>query len=452
VEVFQVAGESEGKVNVRLKDIIGLKAEAVDNDTEDFSIIAGSDFAGQRVTPDDVHAYKMHLCHSSYDRTFEKFPISYLQQFERTLPGKSVLPGHDTGALPLARFYSASLVSKMEDFPVPVSGRQLPDWWWGDDEDAAPLPGGLKADIVPNFESKRMKVTYLQAGYYFANDPTTEGLRKNIELGVYRDVSIGFRYDDLTCDICQKSYFDKCPHILGYEDRDGRLATGTYSGDPSKAEALEGSIVYLGAQPRARLIKQLQEGAIDPVACAATEFGEDLVALKEAEALARQFGHKQKSWYFGGLREKAEPELVIQAGGSNGVGVLRGLRIDGVPAVGHLNFAPAVYDYSTGLVGTSQILPSSSPAGERLEETLDSARAAVSGAMERVRGYAAKRAEDGRDISKDRYAQLLDLQRDFNALMEEVKPKSGVEDTRKRRMRMQAAMATNASVCRLTEN
>jgi hypothetical protein len=328
----------------------------------------------------------------------------------------------------------------------------LPEWWYGDDEDAAPSPDGWK-DIIPRFESKRKKVTYLRPGYYFANDPRMKTLRKNVDLGVYKWVSIGFRYDDLDCDICKASYFkSKCNHILGYVDKDGRICTGTYSGDPSKAEALEGSIVYLGAQPRARLIKQLQEGAIDPVACAATEFGEDLVALKEAEALARQFGHKQKSWYFGGLREKAEPELVIQAGGSNGVGVLRGLRIDGVPAVGHLNFAPAVYDYSTGLVGTSQILPSSSPAGERLEETLDSARAAVSGAMERVQGYAAKRAEDGRDISKDRYAQLLDLQRDFNALMEEVKPKSGVEDTRKRRMRMQAAMATNASVCRLTEN
>jgi hypothetical protein len=77
-------------VNVRLKDIIGLKAESADNDTEDLALIAGSDFAGQRVTPEDVHVTgRIHLCTPQYDRTYERFPKSYLQQFVRTLPGKS---------------------------------------------------------------------------------------------------------------------------------------------------------------------------------------------------------------------------------------------------------------------------------------------------------------------------------------------------------------------------
>lgn len=251
----------------------------------------------------------MLLCHDQYDRSYERFTQAYLDRFALTLPGKSVLSGHDaggysgSGALPLARFFTASVERRSEDIPIPTRGRRVHRMTTGYSEGERSAKG---AEVVPGFTNERRDVNFLSAGFYFPNDEQAKALLNRIDLGVYRSVSIGFRYDDITCDLCNASYLrSDCPHIIGWELVDGRIVTGTYSGDVERAEALEGSIVYLGAQPQARLIKQISEGAVEPHALAATPHGEDLVLLKEAEQLARDYGHRQKSWAFPGLKAPA---------------------------------------------------------------------------------------------------------------------------------------------------
>lgn len=251
----------------------------------DLKILGDADYAGADVKGEDLIVRQMLLCHDQYDRTFEKFPIDYLERFAETLPGKSVLPGHDTSQLPLARFFKSQVTEIQErGFPVLVTRERK------------------SAEVVPGFAPKSVKVNYLDAGFYYP--ATDQDLDAKIKAGVFRSVSIGFRYDDVDCDLCKKSYFSDCPHLAGRWSEDGRLATLTYSGDAKKAEALEGSIVYLGAQPQARIQKIAADmarlGEVDPVALAEIPIfgGIDPVTLKWAEQLARESGHKRKSWSF----------------------------------------------------------------------------------------------------------------------------------------------------------
>ena len=293
----------------------------------------------------------MLLCHDQYDRTLERFPLAYLDQFAKTIPGKSVLPCHNQGGywssgdLPLGRFFKADIEKVVEsEFPMLMRT--------GLAKALAPIPG---------FENKRKTVNYLAPSFYFANDDSTEGLRKNIDLGVYKHVSIGFSYDDLICDICGKSYLywssdgsAGCPHYRGDVLDDGRLVTLTFGGDASQAEALEGSIVYLGAQPGARLVKAIESGEnIDPERLAYTPYGPDLVVLKEAERAAQKHN---------------KPRTLV------------------VPD-----------------------LSDEEPTGKTLEDELAAALAAVQGATKRLEDYRQLRLGEGRGVSSARLEQAKSL-------------------------------------------
>src|SRR5574343_773788 len=279
---------------IRVRELSGVRAATTEASAEDLALISGPEFAGQNVTAADVHVRQMLLAHNQHDRTGERFPKAYLERFAETAPGKSALSGHDSGSLPLGRFFRADLQTRVEaDFPVLV--RQAAE--------------GRDRWRQFEFTPERVRVTWLKAGFYFPADAEGEALRGRIDLGVYRDVSIGFRYDDLICDVCSKSYFGgDCPHVIGWRAEDNTtLVTGTYGGDPNKAEMLEGSVVWLGAQQQARLVKAIQGGSVDPKALAATPFGEDLVTLKQDEALDRHFGHAQKLWAVPALEPVASP-------------------------------------------------------------------------------------------------------------------------------------------------
>ncbi|HEV8455152.1 MAG TPA: hypothetical protein VGQ24_09690 [Gemmatimonadales bacterium] len=246
------------------------------------------------VAADEVTIRQMDVCHDQYDRTLERFPVEYLQRFAETLPGKGLMAGHQTrGALPLGKFHSAEVVSRMQDHPIFVQ------------------PGGksLAVEPVPGFETKRRKVNVLSAGFYYPKDAASEPMDARIRQGVYNSVSIGFSYADINCDVCKKSYFSDCPHWAGYpaerDNPDSPLVTLTYSGTAEEiqrhVEAVETSIVYLGAQPNARIRKAYEmcaDGAVDVRALCSTPYGIDEVALKVAEGLARQFGSKQRVWGF----------------------------------------------------------------------------------------------------------------------------------------------------------
>lgn len=174
-------------------------------------------YALTALSPEQVFAGRMKLANDQYDRQDERFPIAYLEQFAKTLPGKSVMRGHNYALDPDGVFYSAT-VEKDDTGYV------------------------LVADY-----------------YLLADNP----LVPKIQAGISRFVSIGFTYDKRFCDIDGQDYDawyvrsageDYCHHYRGQE-YDGRVCTLTYGGDASKAEALEGSFVWLGAQRGAETMR-----------------------------------------------------------------------------------------------------------------------------------------------------------------------------------------------------
>jgi hypothetical protein len=173
--------------------------------------------------PDELYVRRMVLANDAVDRSYERFTPEVLNRFAETLPGKSLLVAHDKGRPAQGLFYQAQV------------------------RKAAPGESGGHS---------------LVASFYMVKSPANADARQQIDGGVMRHVSIGFRYDQRLCDICGREYYD-CPHFPGdtIEDAGGtpRTVTSHYGGDLSRYEANEGSLVYLGCQRDATIVKHEHE-------------------------------------------------------------------------------------------------------------------------------------------------------------------------------------------------
>jgi hypothetical protein len=183
----------------------GLKKVAAAQE-HDLQAIQALALPGATVNAEDVLIGSAKVAHDQHDRSNERFPKSYLDRFAETLPGKSLLTGHDYSKAPAGRWFDAEV---------------RPD----------PETGGSS----------------LYGKFYV--DAKSE-MARQIQLGIAKDVSIGFRPDTLHCDGCNKevSEFrrdDACQH-----------QKATYGGDVQKVEAMEGSLVWLGCQPGAQVMGQ----------------------------------------------------------------------------------------------------------------------------------------------------------------------------------------------------
>jgi hypothetical protein len=161
----------------------------------------------EKLAPEDVYIGRERLANDQYDRAGERFPIAYLERFAQTLPGKSVLEGHDKSKAPVGLYIGASVAR--DD-----SGK-----------------------------------THLIADYYL---PAKSELTQRVKMGIARYKSIGFVAAGRTCDLCGEPY-EQCDHVA-LHTYDGKQATVTYSGDVSKVEAMEGSFVWMGAQIGAQTV------------------------------------------------------------------------------------------------------------------------------------------------------------------------------------------------------
>lgn len=164
-------------------------------------------FALKELTIEEVFVRKILLAHNGIDRDRERFPEGLLDDFARTLPGKSVLYFHNKGSfLPLGLFFDTlTETMAIEQFKTLT----------GDDPR---LPDGLT------------QVKVLWAWYYVVKTPDIESTLANIEGGVYRHWSLGFGAADL---------------IPIRKDVNGPVAYWEYM---APGEAYEGSLVWLGAQ------------------------------------------------------------------------------------------------------------------------------------------------------------------------------------------------------------
>jgi hypothetical protein len=173
-------------------------------------------FALTPLTAEKVYVRKFLLAHNCVDRDRERFPENLLDDFAATLPGKGFLVGHQRSAPGKGLFFQAST------------------------EDMTPEEFKALTGEDPTLGEGITTVKVVWAWMYMLNNQYNEETIFNIDAGIYRHVSIGFRASDL---ISIKGQFDQ---TLYWE----YVAPG---------EALEGSLVWLGAQPGATAQKRAGE-------------------------------------------------------------------------------------------------------------------------------------------------------------------------------------------------
>ena len=152
------------------------------------------------VKREDVHTFEVDLANDQIDRDAERFSDEVLKSFARTLPGKSFLIAHQWGPPGKGLFYRARLTT--------VDG-----------------------------------VKWLRTKFYVLKK-YSESLIDHINAGIYKYVSIGFVAPSL-----KRVAEDDPDNAFGktyweYRNRKGE-----------EAEALEGSVVWLGAQHEAQIRK-----------------------------------------------------------------------------------------------------------------------------------------------------------------------------------------------------
>jgi hypothetical protein len=213
----------------------------------DHVLAAINRYAHQPATADQVYAAQAKLANDRYDRSDERFPEAYLQRFAATMEGKSLLPGHDRTGMPLGKW------------------------------------------VLPTVE-KDADGAHLAAWFYV---PAGSDTAEKVRLGIAKDVSINFRAAGRTCDLCGSAYDGPkgCQHTKGIE-YDGRRCTVTYSGDPARVEALEGSLVWLACQYGTQVVGAKAAGTGSGYVVEIEDLGGDAAGeksmLKEEEVTALQ--------------------------------------------------------------------------------------------------------------------------------------------------------------------
>lgn len=171
-------------------------------------------WALKELTADQVYVRKYLLAHNGVDRDRERFPEEILDDFARTLPGKSFIFAHDKYSyLPMGLWFDASTEQISPEMFKELTGEEIR------------LPDGVTSAKV------------MWAWVYILKTPSSEDLTANIDAGVYRHVSIGFMAKGLEA---VKGEYDQ---VLFWQYQ-------------SPGEATEASLVWLGAQPGATAQKK----------------------------------------------------------------------------------------------------------------------------------------------------------------------------------------------------
>lgn len=172
------------------------------------------------------------VAHSAIDRDRECFDELLLADFARTLPGKGMFVKH-----PMS----------WDGDSGPGEGR-----WFAARTERVSVAEAKAILREPNLQvpPDRTDVTLLYADTYIAHTDDNTALRTKIDAGVVGDVSIGLTYADRQ----------------RLRDAEGRELNAFRLTGPG--EALEASLVWLGAQPGARAVKQaptnFPENDMDP--------------------------------------------------------------------------------------------------------------------------------------------------------------------------------------------
>jgi hypothetical protein len=207
--------KDKNKTYYKQTGLVSIKGADV---TPDMLDIINSKYAQETLAAGDIYVQKELLAHNGIDRDRERFPEDLLDDYARTLPGKSFLEVHDRSRLPIGLYFDAKTeeISKEQFKEITGEEIRLPD------------------------EIDKAKVIF--AWIYTLRKEWNQKLIDNLSGGIYRHRSIGFTATDFKA---VKGEFDQ---VLYFE----YVAPG---------EAREGSIVYLGAQQGATSQKDIDRVA-----------------------------------------------------------------------------------------------------------------------------------------------------------------------------------------------
>jgi hypothetical protein len=159
-----------------------------------------------KLTKDDVYIRSCLLATTDVTSHFGYFGEDELYQIKDLLKGRAVIRGHDYRSLPLAHIFHTEL---------------------------------------KEIDSKMWVQAYF---YWMKNTSYSEDLARNIDGGVYREVSFSFNAENAICSVCEKD-IRQCQHRAG-EIRDGKPVTFRWK---NILNVIEMSIVPAGATPNTKI-------------------------------------------------------------------------------------------------------------------------------------------------------------------------------------------------------
>lgn len=182
--------------------VVGLRGVGAGSATVDGETLAAVNrYALRSLKAEDVAVFTLDLCNDQVDRHFSRFPVEELEQINRMVLGRPLMERHDVrGSLPRGTFFRSVL---HEDEGV-VSVRP----------DVYVLRTAENADFI-----------------------------RNIEGGVYREISIGFSFGMPECSVCGRD-IRQCDHVPGRHYSEGLCHFVMHE----VQDVVEGSVVASGSQ------------------------------------------------------------------------------------------------------------------------------------------------------------------------------------------------------------
>lgn len=158
-------------------------------------------FAARELTPDDVLVRGCLLCNDQRDHYYSRFSREALDEVAEMLPGRPVADSHNYRLRAEGRFFDAKV-------------------------------------------TKRDGVRWVEALFYLPNTERGKEVAQRIDVGVDREVSIGWNCLDATCGVCGE-HIARCGHIPGDIYEGTGFCTYEFG---AITNAFEGSLVLAGGQ------------------------------------------------------------------------------------------------------------------------------------------------------------------------------------------------------------
>ena len=173
-------------------------------------------FSRRPMRAEEVYCFSVRLCDNQVDRDGERFPRRTLEELAELFVGKSGLFDHSWSARgQAARIYAAQVVQEEK-----LTGTGEPYCW-------------------------------LKGYAYMVRTADNEGLIREIEGGIKKEVSVGCAVERRVCSVCGQAWDGSCGHEAG-KTYDGKLCCVELE---HATDAYEFSFVAVPAQPEAGVVK-----------------------------------------------------------------------------------------------------------------------------------------------------------------------------------------------------